>query len=123
MKGMEHFLPICIGSRYVSDESGKSEIYVKPSSCRRISGASNASGKWQVSVKGGDGAGWRDDGKAIYYIVENKIMKAEVRETGSSFEVLKVTQYMDLQYRQQIVPMDMSSDGKLILGQITPPPE
>ena len=108
---------------YVSDESGKDEIYVRPFVEPSSQSASGALGKWQVSTNGGLGSLWRSDGKAMFYVVENKIMLAEVRANDSNFEVLKVTQYMDLQAKQQISLVDFSSDGKRILGGITPPAE
>jgi hypothetical protein len=49
---------------YVSDESGRPEIYVRS----YPDGAS----KWQVSIDGGDQATWRADGKEIFYVSENR---------------------------------------------------
>ena len=108
---------------YVSDESGKYEIYVRHFVEPGSQKASAELGKWQISTNGGGVAIWRSDGKAIFYLVENKIMLAEVKTTGSTFEVLKVSQHMDLQAKQQIRGLDMSSDGKRILGQVTPSQE
>lgn len=45
---------------YVSDESGRPEIYV-----RSFSGSS---GKWQVTTEGGIQPMWRNDGKELYYV-------------------------------------------------------
>lgn len=104
---------------YVSDESGKNEVYVRPFVEPGTQNASAALGKWQVSTNGGGGAKWRADGKAIFHGAENKIMMAEVGAKGSTFEVLKVTQHMDLQGKHQITLSDMSSDGKRVLGTIT----
>jgi len=105
---------------YVSNESGKNEVYVRPFVEPGSQETSAALGKWQISASGGFAALWRSDGKALFFVTENKIMLAEVKLTGSTFEVLKVTQYMDLQTKQQIRGLDMSSDGKRLLGQVTP---
>jgi hypothetical protein len=44
---------------YVSDESGRPEVYVRP--------FPEAGGRWQISSAGGDWAAWRDDGAEIVY--------------------------------------------------------
>ena len=108
---------------YVSDESGKNEIYVRPFVEPGSQKTSSELGKWQVSANGGGAVIWRNDGKAIFYGVGNKLMLAEVKATGSTLEVLKVTQHMDLQTKQQIRGLDISSDGKRLLGQVTPSQE
>jgi len=108
---------------YVSDESGKDEVYVRPFLQQGSQHTSTLSGKWQISTNGGLVAFWRTDGKAIFYLTENKIMVAEVRADGSIFEILKVTQHMDLQAKRPIAFLDISSDGKRILGTIAPSQE
>jgi Tol biopolymer transport system component len=63
---------------YSSDESGKSEVFVKtfPAS----------GGKWQISNGGGIVPRWRRDGKELFYIsLEQKIMAVSVRP-GATFE-------------------------------------
>jgi serine/threonine protein kinase len=108
---------------YVSNESGKDEVYVRPFIEPGLQQASASSGKWQISANGGLRPSWRSDGKAIFYGADNKIMTAEIRAIGSTFEVLKVTQHMDLQAKRQIAASDISSDGKRILGSIIPSQE
>jgi eukaryotic-like serine/threonine-protein kinase len=105
---------------YISNESGKDEVYVRPFIRPGSQQTQASSGKWQISVNGGLMPKWRADGNAIYYDSENKIMMAETKANGSTFEVLKVAQHMDLQVKRQIAPSDMSSDGKRILGSIIP---
>ena len=53
---------------YVSDESGRPEIYV-----RSFSGSS---GKWQVTTEGGIQPMWRSDGKELYYVDANRTLVA-----------------------------------------------
>jgi Tol biopolymer transport system component len=67
---------------YRSQESGRSEIYV-----RRVSleGTSDA-GKWQVSTEGGVGPRWRGDGKELYYMSGPTFMAVAVKTAGASFE-------------------------------------
>src|SRR5262249_24028227 len=50
---------------YTSDESGRSEVYV------RLSPSSGGSGKWVVSTAGGFEPLWCRDGKEILYLAPN----------------------------------------------------
>ena len=62
---------------YVSDESGRSEVYV--------SAFPSPIGKWQVSTDGGTTPRWRLDGKELFYIApDSRIVAAEVT-LGSTF--------------------------------------
>ncbi len=64
---------------YVSQDQGRSEIFVQPFP---------ASGnRWQISNNGGRAPAWRGDGKEIFYVSEdNKLVAADVK-TGNGFEV------------------------------------
>jgi Tol biopolymer transport system component len=65
---------------YVSDESGRNEVYVTrfPDPDR----------KWQVSTSGGETMWWRQDGKEVLYQEESgRLMAAEVSARGDTFEV------------------------------------
>jgi len=66
---------------YVSNESGRNEIYVRP--FRRQSGeASGPEGKWMVSKGGGFLPKWRPDGKALAYIsLDRKLMVVDINAT------------------------------------------
>ncbi len=50
---------------YASDESGRSEIYVRPFS---LNPGTTAAGKWLISQSGGVRPRWRADGKELYYL-------------------------------------------------------
>ena len=64
---------------YVSDVSGRYEVYVQS--------FPNGSGKRQVSTGGGNHPRWRRDGRELfYYTGDGKLMAAPVR-SGESFEV------------------------------------
>jgi Tol biopolymer transport system component len=59
---------------YVSDESGKDEIYVAP-----LSTSSQLHGKWKVSSDGGTRVHWRRDGKELFYsTVSGTIMSVDI---------------------------------------------
>ena len=71
---------------YVSDESGRNQIYV-----RGFMGKANApagSGKWQISKDGGSQPRWRADGKELLYAAaDGRMMSAGVKATSPTFEV------------------------------------
>jgi serine/threonine protein kinase len=73
-----HFSPDMRWVAYVSDDSGRNEIYVRGFS--QVSGApSQTGGKWQVSIGGGAGPRWRRDGKELYYRTpDGKVMAVKV---------------------------------------------
>jgi eukaryotic-like serine/threonine-protein kinase len=72
---------------YLSDETGKNEIYVKRFVAEPDGGASAAAGKWLISRSGGNGMiHWRNDGKELYYLAPGgKMMAVEVSVTSSGF--------------------------------------
>jgi WD40 repeat protein len=63
---------------YVSDASGRSEIYVQP--------FPGPGGKWQVSTAGGNEPTWRGDGKELFYLApDSRLMSVEIK-AGAAFE-------------------------------------
>lgn len=65
---------------YASNESGMWQVYVQtfPAS----------GGKWQISNAGGGQPQWSSDGREIFYVsADRKLMSAEVKASGSTFEV------------------------------------
>jgi Tol biopolymer transport system component len=63
---------------YISNESGRNEIYVQT--------FPEPSGKWQVSNGGGSDPSWRGDGKELYYrSPDQKLMAVDIR-LGSDFQ-------------------------------------
>jgi eukaryotic-like serine/threonine-protein kinase len=65
---------------YVSDETGRDEVYVQT--------FPQPGGKWSVSANGGSHPTWSRDGKEIYFIaLDGKLMAADVKSgAGGSFE-------------------------------------
>ena len=62
---------------YVSNESGRNEVYVRPFDPAAPAGAAAAAGPWQVSDQGGQGmAFWRRDGKELYYLGADRGVRA-----------------------------------------------
>ncbi len=66
---------------YSSSESGRFQVYVTP--------FPGPGGKWQISSDGGWFPQWRRDGRELFYVSpsDDKIMAAEVKANGSSFDV------------------------------------
>jgi Tol biopolymer transport system component len=63
---------------YTSNESGRSEVYVRSFPA--------AGGRWQVSSNGGARPRWRPDGRELFYVAPNlDLMSVEVMP-GSTFE-------------------------------------
>ncbi len=74
-----HFSPDMRWVAYVSDETGRNEIYVCGFS--RVSGeaSSEAGGKWQISREGGTGPRWGGYGRELFYRAPNgKVMDVEI---------------------------------------------
>jgi Tol biopolymer transport system component/predicted Ser/Thr protein kinase len=63
---------------YVSEESGRMEVFVQ--------NFPPAGGKWQISTSGGTEPSWRHDGKELYYLNGTKLEAVDVNTAGSSFE-------------------------------------
>jgi Tol biopolymer transport system component len=68
---------------YSSDQSGTSEVYVRPFNSSAGTEAAPAADAWQVSDQGGQGAAfWRRDGKELYYLTHDSgVMVAAVNTT------------------------------------------
>jgi Tol biopolymer transport system component len=62
---------------YVSDESGRSDVYV-----RRF--PPTTEGKWIVSASGGHSPTWSPDGREIFYMTGTTLMAASVSVHGTS---------------------------------------
>ncbi|MGO9255120.1 MAG: TolB family protein [Bryobacteraceae bacterium] len=67
---------------YSSNESGRSEIYVRP-----FPAPAGGGGKWMVSQGRGLQPHWRGDGKELYYLIPGgNAMASEVNGSGAAFQ-------------------------------------
>jgi dipeptidyl aminopeptidase/acylaminoacyl peptidase len=97
---------------YVSDESGKAEIYIRPF----LSG----DGRWQASVNGGKQPRWRRDGKELFYVEnDTRLMAASVTAAGEGLALGQpqgLFESPDLNFRGLSWPQyDVSPDGQRFL--------
>jgi len=74
-QGNSRFSPDGRWLAYESDESGRSEVYVRP--------FPGPGGRWQISTAGGGQPHWRRDGKELTFLTpENKLMAVPISTTS-----------------------------------------
>jgi Tol biopolymer transport system component len=94
---------------YISDESGRFEIYVQP--------YPGPGGKWQISTEGGTEPVWNPNGKELFYRSGNKMMAVDIA-TQASFVAGKPRMLFEGLYVPPPVPIqnyDVSPDGQRFL--------
>ena len=99
---------------YQSNETGRTEIYVKP--------FPEGPGKWQVSVDGGTFPRWRRDGKELFFYFTNNLFAADIRVAGASLDPgvprpLFGFQAQALPRITVLQPLCVSADGQRFLLQ------
>jgi len=93
---------------YESDESGRTEIYVRA--------FPDSDQKWRISSEGGVMAAWRSDGREIFYISPDRKMMAVAVTPGPNFEAAAPVALFDATVRIHVTRQyDVSSDGKRFL--------
>jgi dipeptidyl aminopeptidase/acylaminoacyl peptidase len=93
---------------YVSDESGRQEVYVAP--------FAGTGGSSQISTAGGVEPRWRRDGAELFYWAGNTLMAASVNGRGSAFEVGAVRPLFESRRREGgSSSYDVSVDGQRFL--------
>jgi Tol biopolymer transport system component/predicted Ser/Thr protein kinase len=94
---------------YVSNESGRNEIYVQP--------YPGPGGKWQISTEGGTEPAWNPNGRELFYRSGDKMMAVDIA-TQPSFTVGRPRMLFEGNY--QLTPgafsnYDVSPDGQRFL--------
>lgn len=96
---------------YTSDESGQDEIYVAP--------FPGPGSKWRISTAGGEEPKWRRDGKELFFLAgDKKLMAAQVKGNGSTFEIGVVRPLFQIHGRKiggASTVYDVSADGQRFL--------
>lgn len=112
-----HFSPDVRWIAYQSDESGRSEVYVRTFTPPGASGSDASIIKRQISIDGGGGPVWRSDGNAVFYQTPRGVMLAELRIQGGSLEIVRVVPFS----RQRSAYFgDVHASGSMIATQVTP---
>ena len=116
---------------YMSNESGRYEIYLRPFS-GATSGTSSgapsgagARGQWQLSTSGGISPRWRGDGKELYYIApDSKLMATPIAASGATIEPgTPVALFQTRIYGGGVdvntgAQYDVSSDGRFLINTV-----
>jgi eukaryotic-like serine/threonine-protein kinase len=61
---------------YMSNETGRAEVYIKP--------FPEGPGKWQISTDGGNQPRWREDGKELFFQLLPNINAVDIKVSGAS---------------------------------------
>ncbi len=94
---------------YISDESGRYEVYVQP--------YPGPGGKWQISTEGGIDPVWNPNGRELFYRSGDKMMAVDIA-TQPSFAAGKPRMLFEGRYEPPPVPVanyDVSRDGQRFL--------
>jgi serine/threonine-protein kinase len=94
---------------YISDESGRYEIYVQP--------YPGPGGKWQISTDGGTEPKWNPNGRELFYRNGDKMMVVDIT-TQPGFAAGKPRMLFEGRYERSPVQShnyDVSSDGQRFL--------
>jgi eukaryotic-like serine/threonine-protein kinase len=104
---------------YVSDESGRPEIYVRTFSPDSTAEASDTGGKWLISTGGGREPRWRGDGKELYYLAPDRTLMAVEIATNPAFRAGAPKALFQAPPQAVVTPFlqswDLTPDGKRYL--------
>ncbi len=93
---------------YVSNESGRNEVYVRP-----FQGAQR---RWQVSSDGGSQTVWNPDGREIFYRIGDRLMAVTVTPIGNELQLSAPRQLFARAYAYgagiTIANYDVAKDGR-----------
>jgi serine/threonine-protein kinase len=99
---------------YASNESGSTQIYVRP--------FPGPGGKWQISTEGGTNPMWSPNGREFFYTSsDRRIMVTSYNAQGESFVAQKPAAWCDFQIQARMQPLsppfassilDVARDGK-----------
>jgi eukaryotic-like serine/threonine-protein kinase len=94
---------------YISDETGRVEVYVQP--------YPGPGGKWQISTEGGTEPVWNPNGRELFYRNGDKMMAVDI-STQPGFAASTPHMLFQGRYEQPPVPLhnfDVSPDGQRFL--------
>jgi Tol biopolymer transport system component len=108
---------------YVSNESGRNEVYVRPFD-PAAPAAAPGGGPWQVSDQGGQGmAFWRRDGKELYYLGADRGVRAVEVGAATTTKFGRPTLLFRPSEATPVAPgtASISRDGERIVIAVPPP--
>jgi serine/threonine-protein kinase len=110
-EGAPHFSPDGRFLSYVSDESGRPEIYVQP--------FPGPGGKWQISTDGGIEPLWNPNGRELFYRSGNRMMAVPVTMqpvfSAGRPTILFEGDYLASPFPQTGTTYDVTRDGQRFL--------
>jgi eukaryotic-like serine/threonine-protein kinase len=110
-EGAAQFSPDGRWLAYVSNESGRFEVYVQP--------YPGPGGKWQISAEGGTEPLWNPNGRELFYRSGDKMMATEIathpRFSASKPNVLFAGQFQPSPSPVPTANYDVSPDGRRFL--------
>lgn len=93
---------------YQSNETGRYEIYIRPTD--------GSPSKWQVSTNGGEGSRWlRNGSEIVYSLNDQRVFSASVAVSGNQITVGNTRQVFSIDGGYQTTVLDVSFDGKKLL--------
>jgi Tol biopolymer transport system component len=126
--GVPRFSPDGKWIAYVSNETGQSEVYIRPFR----EGPAGANDRIQVSTGGGDFPAWSRNGNELFFIsIDNNLKQVDVRnlgrKRGNVATLFKVCPDTGLNSRPGIGavwahPYDVASDGRFLFDCMAAPP-
>jgi Tol biopolymer transport system component len=109
---------------YVSNESGRNEVYVRPFDPAADAQTASAAKAVQISDQGGAGmAFWRRDGKELYYLAANRTLMAVSVSTAPNFTAGKPQVLFRPSDAIAVAPgvANISRDGDRVVIAVPPP--
>lgn len=98
---------------YVSDESGRNEVYVRPFPA--------LDRRFIVSTNGGDEPRWSHDGSELFYLEDTRMMAVAI-ETEPDFEPGLPKMLFEHDWMQRGVSFDVAVDGRFVMIRDETPP-
>jgi serine/threonine protein kinase len=93
---------------YMSNESGRLEVYVQP--------LARTGEKWRISSNGGAMAQWRRDGKELYYVTnDRRLMSVDVNPSSPKFESSAPRQLFQANIKESNLSYGVTPDGQRFL--------
>ena len=100
---------------YVSDESGRREVYVRDFAPDRSPAVGSA--RITISTGGGDRPRWRRDGKEIYYVAPGGKLMAVPVKLGPPFEPGVAVPLFDIN-TAGTYSYDVAADGRFLVNSV-----